>query len=195
MKKALLLIVMALVAATLLGRWMAADSGYLLVIRDQWRLESTLGFAVLVGLLAAVALVVLTLFLNLLWNAAEPLRASRRFRRKVAGRRLKSGFILLMDGEPEKAERLLVAAGRDGDWPLMAWLLATECARQRDDAEALERHLQAAAACRRGDAVAGLLRARFLLDEGRPDRARLALRDLAERVPGNRRVQVLYADV
>ena len=41
MKKALLLIVAALVAATLLGRWMAADSGYLLVIRDHWRLEST----------------------------------------------------------------------------------------------------------------------------------------------------------
>ena len=49
MKKALLLIVAALVAATLLGRWMAADSGYLLVIRDHWRLESTLGFAVLEG--------------------------------------------------------------------------------------------------------------------------------------------------
>ncbi|MCU5788375.1 hemY protein, partial [Alcanivorax marinus] len=60
MKKALLLIVAALVAATLLGRWMAADSGYVLVIRDQWRLESTLGFAVLAAILAAVALVVLT---------------------------------------------------------------------------------------------------------------------------------------
>lgn len=195
MKKALLLIVVALVAATLLGRWMAADSGYVLVIRDQWRLESTLGFAVLVALLAAVALVVLTLLLNLMWNAAEPLRATRRFRLGMARRRLKSGFILLMDGEVAKAERLLVAAGRDGDWPLMAWLLAAECARQRDDPEALERYLQAAGQCRRGDAAAGLMRARFLLDAGRPDRARLELRELARRTHGNRRVQALYADV
>ncbi|MBF1801112.1 heme biosynthesis HemY N-terminal domain-containing protein [Alloalcanivorax profundimaris] len=195
MKKALLLIVAALVAATLLGRWMAADSGYLLVIRDHWRLESTLGFAVLALILGAVALVVLTLFLNLLWNAAEPVRATRRFRLRVARRRLRSGFILLMDGEPEKAERLLSAAGRDGDWPLAAWLLAAECARQRDDGDALEEYLDAAARCRRGDAVAGLMRARFALDEGHPDRARRELQGLAERAPGNRRVQALYADV
>ncbi|MFP1682243.1 heme biosynthesis HemY N-terminal domain-containing protein [Alloalcanivorax sp. C16-1] len=195
MKKALLLIVAVLVAATLLGRWMAADSGYVLVIRDQWRLESTLGFAVLATILAAVALVLLTLFLNLLWNAAEPVRATRRFRLKVARRRLKSGFILLMDGELDKAERLLVSAGRDGDWPLVAWLLAAECARQRGDGEALERYLQAAAECRRGDAVAGLMRARFSLDQGRPDRARRELQELAERAPGNQRVQALYADV
>ena len=112
MKKALLLIVVVLLAATFLGRWMAADSGYLLVIRDQWRLESTLGFALLALILGAVALVVLTLLGNLAWNLAEPVRATRRFRRGVARRRLKSGFILLMDGELDKAERLLTAAGR-----------------------------------------------------------------------------------
>ena len=54
MKKALLLIVVVLLAATFLGRWMAADSGYLLVIRDQWRLEST-PLALLALILGAVA--------------------------------------------------------------------------------------------------------------------------------------------
>ena len=167
MKKALLLIVVVLLAATFLGRWMAADSGYLLVIRDQWRLESTLGFALLALILGAVALVVLTLLGNLAWNLAEPVRATRRFRRGVARRRLKSGFILLMDGELDKAERLLTAAGRDGDWPLVAWLLAAECARQRGDGEALEEYLQNAAKSRRGDSFSGLMRARFALDGGR----------------------------
>ncbi len=39
------------------------------------------------------------------------------------------------------------------------------------------------------------MRARFALDEGRPDQARRELQGLAERAPGNRRVQALYADV
>ncbi len=195
MKKALLLIVVVLLAATFLGRWMAADSGYLLVIRDQWRLESTLGFAVLALILGAVALVILTLLGNLAWNLAEPVRATRRFRRGLARRRLKSGFILLMDGELDKAERLLTAAGREGDWPLVAWLLAAECARQRGDGEALEDYLRNAARSRRGETFSGLMRARFALDDGRPDAAHQELKDLVEQAPGNKRVLALYADV
>lgn len=195
MKKSLLLIVVILLAATFLGRWMAADSGYLLVVRDQWQLESTLGFVVLITLLAAVALVVLTLLANWAWDVAEPVRATRRFRRRLAQRRLKAGFILLMDGELDKAERLLVAAGGTDDWPLAAWLLAAECARQRGDGEALEEYLQNAARSRRGDTFSGLMRARFALDDGRPEYAHQQLKALTEEAPGNKRVLALYADV
>ena len=80
MKKILLLLVLALIAAAALGRWMAADSGYLLLVRGNWEMDTTLGFAVLVMVLAAVALVVATLILNGLWQLAEPVRATRRFR-------------------------------------------------------------------------------------------------------------------
>ena len=51
MKKVALLIVIALVAALALGRWMAADSGYVLVIRDDFSMDTTLGFVVLAALL------------------------------------------------------------------------------------------------------------------------------------------------
>ena len=124
MKKVALLIVIALVAALALGRWMAADSGYVLVIRDDFSMDTTLGFVVLAALLTAVAIVILTLLGNAAWNALEPVRATRRWKKAVAARRLRSGFLQLVDGEQEKAERLLVAAGEDGDWPLLAWLLA-----------------------------------------------------------------------
>ena len=58
MKKVVLLIIIALVAALALGRWMAADSGYVLIIRDSVSVDTTLGFVVLMALLGAVALVV-----------------------------------------------------------------------------------------------------------------------------------------
>lgn len=195
MKKALLLIVVALLVATFLGRWMAADSGYVLVIRDHWRLETTLGFSILLAIVLAVALVVLTLLANLAWNLVEPVRATRRFRRRRALRRLKAGFIHLLDGELDKAERLLSAAGQHGDWPLMAWLLAAECAHEKGDREALEGYLQEAAGERRGELVSGLMRARFALEDGRPDEARRLLNKLVEQAPNNKRILAFYADV
>lgn len=195
MKKAVLLVVLVLVAATLLGRWMAADSGYVLVIRDNWEMESTLGFVVLAGLLGAVALVVLTLLANLAWNLAEPVRATRRFRQRTAHRRLKAGFVQLVDGELGKAERLLVAAGEHGDWPLLAWLLAAESAHEKHDGEALKRYLNRAAGERRGDLIAGLMRARFALQDNRAEDARQILKRLADSAPHNKRTLALYADV
>lgn len=195
MKKALVLILVALVAATLLGRWMAADSGYVLAIRGNWVMDTTLGFMVLVLILAAVALVVLTLLVNLLWNAAEPMRATRRFRQRTARRRLKSGFTQLVDGELDKAERLLTAAGEKGDWPLAGWLLAAEAAREKQDGEALEQYLERAAGERRGDLVSGLMKARFALTDGQPEQARQLLEPLFRRTPNNKRVLALYADV
>ncbi|ERS13838.1 heme biosynthesis HemY N-terminal domain-containing protein [Alloalcanivorax xenomutans] len=195
MKKILLLLVLALIAAAALGRWMAADSGYLLLVRGNWEMDTTLGFAVLVMVLAAVALVVATLILNGLWQLAEPVRATRRFRQSVARRRLKSGLVLLVDGDIKKAERLLSAAGREGDWPLAAWLLAAECARERGDGEALEQYLGEASADRRGLLMSGLMRARFALDDGQPEQARHELEALLKQAPNNRRVLTLYADV
>lgn len=195
MKKVVLLVIVALVAATLLGRWMAADSGYLLVIRDNWEMETTLGFAVLVGLLGAVALVVLTLLGNLAWNLAEPVRASRRFRQRTAHRRLKTGLVQLVDGELDKAERLLVAAGENGDWPLLAWLLAAETAYEKHDGQALDRYLTNVAEQRRGELIAGLMRARFALQDNRPEEARQVLKRLAEEAPHSKRILALYADV
>lgn len=195
MKKAVLLAVVVLVAATFLGRWMATDSGYVMVIRDNWEMDTTLGFAVLVGILAAVALVILTLLVNLLWNLAEPVRATRRFQHRTAHRRLRKGLLHLVDGELGKAERLLAAAGEKGDWPLLGWLLAAEAAHEKNDIEAQERYLDNAAGERRGDFVAGLMRARFALAENRVEDARQILKRLAESAPNNKRVLSLYADV
>lgn len=195
MKRLVLLVVVALVAALALGRWMAADSGYVLVIRDSWQVDTTLGFATLLALLAALTLVVLTLLANAAWNVAEPLRATRRWKKAVAARRLRSGFLQLVDEENEKAERLLVPAAENGDWPLIGWLLAATSAQERKDADATRRYLDNASEDRRGQLVAGLLKARFALAEGNPDQARQELKVLADMAPGNKRILKTYAEV
>ena len=195
MKKIALLIVIALVAALALGRWMAADSGYVLVIRDDFSMDTTLGFVVLAALLAVVAIVILTLLGNAAWNILEPVRATRRWKKAVAARRLRSGFLQLVDGEQEKAERLLVAAGEDGDWPLLAWLLAAEAAQEQENVEASQRYLDHASSDRRGRLVAGLMKARFALDDGYPEQARQELKVLADLAPRNKRILRTYAEV
>ncbi|WP_290523963.1 heme biosynthesis HemY N-terminal domain-containing protein [Alcanivorax sp.] len=195
MKKVILLVIVALVAALVLGRWMAADSGYVLVIRDDFSMDTTLGFVVLMLIVAAVALVVLTLLGNAAWNALEPVRATRRWKKAVAARRLRSGFLQLVDGELDKSERLLVAAGEDGDWPLLAWLLAAEAAQEQEKMEASQRYLEKAGADHRGRLVAGLMKARFALDEGYPDQAREELKVLADMAPRNKRILRTYAQV
>ncbi len=195
MKKVALLIVIALVAALALGRWMASDSGYVLVIRDDFSLDTTLGFVVLAALLAVVAIVVLTLLGNAAWNVLEPVRATRRWKKAVAARRLRSGLLQLVDGEQEKAERLLVAAGEDGDWPLLAWLLAAEAAQEQENVEASQRYLENASSDRRGQLVAGLMKARFALDDGYPEQARQELKVLADLAPRNKRILRTYAEV
>jgi len=195
MKKVALLIVIALVAALALGRWVAADSGYVLVIRDDFSLDTTLGFVVLAALLAVVAIVVLTLLGNAAWNVLEPVRATRRWKKAVAARRLRSGLLQLVDGEQEKAERLLVAAGEDGDWPLLAWLLAAEAAQEQENVEASQRYLENASSDRRGQLVAGLMKARFALDDGYPEQARQELKVLADLAPRNKRILRTYAEV
>ncbi|MEE3319873.1 MAG: heme biosynthesis HemY N-terminal domain-containing protein [Pseudomonadota bacterium] len=195
MKKVILLVIVALVAALVLGRWMAADSGYVLVIRDDFSMDTTLGFVVLMLIVGAVALVVLTLLGNAAWNALEPVRATRRWKKAVAARRLRSGFLQLVDGELDKSERLLVAAGEDGDWPLLAWLLAAEAAQEQEKMEASQRYLEKAGADHRGRLVAGLMKARFALDEGYPDQAREELKVLADMAPRNKRILRTYAQV
>ncbi|MCK5887899.1 MAG: heme biosynthesis protein HemY, partial [Alcanivorax sp.] len=105
------------------------------------------------------------------------------------------GFLQLVDGEQEKAERLLVAAGEDGDWPLLAWLLAAEAAQEQENVEASQRYLENASSDRRGQLVAGLMKARFALDDGYPEQARQELKVLADLAPRNKRILRTYAEV
>lgn len=195
MKKVALLIVLALMGALFLAHWLLADTGYVLIIRDTVSIETTLGFVLLVQILLLVGVVVLTLVGSAMWNLLEPLRATQRWKNWVASRRLKSGFLQLVEGQAERAERTLSAAAEQGDWPLLANLLAAEAAHEQGERQRAQTHLANATQVHRGGLVSRLMEARFALDYRDYAHARQVLAQLSDQAPNNRRVLRMYAQV
>lgn len=168
MKRALLLLVLALLAAALLAAWMLQDPGYLVVIRDNWRLEMTLGFAVLLGSLALVLVIAATLLAAATWDLVSPFQLRGRWGRRLARRRLVAGFHALVAGKWKQAERLLAAAAVDPDWAVPALLGAAMAADQLGDEQGAQAALSAAGNQKRGALPAGLAQATLLQRGGYP---------------------------
>lgn len=180
MKRVLLLVVLTLLAVVLLARWLLADPGYLVIMRNQVEVEMTLGFAMLLGLAGFVATVAATLFLSALWDVASPFQLRGRWGRRLARRRFVAGFHALAAGKWKQAERLLVAAAVDSDWQVQALMGAALAADQAGDDHAVNAHLRAAGNVRRGSVPAGTLRAWRLLRGGYPVEALGILRALRD---------------
>lgn len=195
MKRLFLLLVVALATALGFAWWLTDDPGYLLIIRDNWEIETSLAFALLVLVLGAILLVVLALSLASLWNLLAPLRMSERWRRQLAGRRLKSGLYALLEGRWKKAEKQLAAAARRGDWSLPGWLGAALAAEMGDQRQRTREHLAEAARCPKGDLPAGLLLAWLATGEGALPRARAELEILQRKYQDNPLVLRQLAEV
>lgn len=182
MKRLLLLLVTVLVAGALAARTLMRDTGYVLIVRGPWEIETSLGFALLTLLLLGVVLVLGTLLLAGFWRRLSPGAWHRRLRGPVARRRLKLGFRALTEARFDKAERLFRAAG-SGDWPLAAWLGAARAAHRAGRTERAREHLDQARALDDGDLPAQLWLARLDRDQGELARARQRLTELAGRYP------------
>lgn len=195
MKRLLLLMAAALAAGGLLARWLMRDPGYVLIIRDNWQVETSLGFLLLVLLAAAVALVLLTLVLAGLWDLLAPARVRNRLRGYVSRRRLQLGMVALAQERFQRAERLLTAAAEHGEWPLAAWLGAARAAAARGHIDTAQACLDRARACRDGQLPAGLEGARMALAEGDLGGARQELEALADRWPNHGQVVRLRMEI
>ena len=187
----LLLLIVIVVAAALGGRWLLADPGYVLVIRDNLRLESTLGFALLALLCAAVLLAVLTLLLAALWDISG-LGRNSRWHGWLARRRLKSALLAMIDGDWPRAARLFHSTA-DSEWSVAAGIGEALAARAAGDDEQARAALEQLAGQRHGQLAADLMMARMLLDEGAVRQARARLEGLSGKsVKGNpHRVRLL----
>ena len=178
MKRALLLLILVLLAVVLLARWVINDPGYLVLVRDQWQIEMTLGFATLALALLLAGTVAITLLLAALWDLVSPFQISGRWGRRLARRRMVAGFHALVAGKWKQARRLLSAAAVDSDWAVPALLGAAMAADQLGDKHAMHAALKAAANRRRGALPAGLAEAWTLQREGYANEAMGVLRAL-----------------
>ncbi len=166
MRRFVLLLVLALLAALVAGNWILTDPGYLYLSRSDWELETTLGFAAVVQVLLLITLTSVLLILASAWNLLAPKRAAGRWRRFLANRRLKSGLNALLEGQWKKAGRQLASSAKQGDWPLPALLGAAVAAHLDGDRSASQHHLMQASAEPGGKLPAGLLTAHIAMTEG-----------------------------
>lgn len=145
----LLLVLLVLLAAGSFGQWLLNDAGYVLVSRGHWRLETTLGFILLLLVcLWLVSLLALTLLLWT-WRRLAPGYLSQRMTGYLTRKRLTRGIKLLGQGRWQRAEKLF-AATTSADWPLPGQLAAAFAAHQQGKPDDREAYLKAA-----GDDAAG----------------------------------------
>lgn len=194
MKQLLLLLALMLAAGIGAALWVLDDAGYVLVMRDGWQLETTLGFALFVLLLAATATAVATLLLATVWDVLSPFGVGGRWRTYLARQRMQSGFYALVDGHWQKAGRLFAAAARVPEWRVMAALGAAQAAFEQGDDEQMRAWLAVAQQDKRGRVAAGLLAANLALQQGYPGEARNELMTLRDVAPKNPRLLRLLGD-
>lgn len=161
--------------AWLIGR----DPGLVLIERGDWRVETTLAFAV--ASLVGVGLLLAALVALVRW----PLRAWERRQRRRALTRLGQGLRARLEGRLERAANQLAAAGTHGEITECALLAAGDTARARGDTATLATLAERLAAMRGASGAATVLRAEAAMAAGRNDAviAELAAAEAAADLP------------
>lgn len=153
--------------AVIVGQWLLADPGYMLVRFRGYDYTTTVAAAV-IG--TAVALFVLWLLVKLV---TLPFRSWRAHRDRRARVRLGEGLEALHSGHYDRAGKLLAAAADDGDAEAGARIAAVQAALARGDHAAA--HAQLTALAERHPAARAIATAEIALREHRPTDALVAL--------------------
>ena len=198
MKRAFILVVVAIVVATLLGIAVAKHSGYVLIAYDSFRYESSL-WATL-ALLAAVVLLLwlLKLVIGLVLTSTGVVNPwSRRNRSRRTRLAIEQGQLDLAEGRWASAQRHLHRAAEAERQPLLYYLgaarAANELGRSEDSDNLLERALERQP---QAELAIALTHAQLQVDRGDTDAALETLQAMHERHPHNaqvlRQLQRLY---
>ncbi|MGE8406093.1 MAG: heme biosynthesis protein HemY [Pseudomonas sp.] len=198
MKRAYLLVVVAIVVATLLGIAVAKHSGYVLIAYDSFRYESTLWatLALLVAVVLAVWL--LRVLLGLVFVSTGVVNPwSRHNRSRRTRLAIEQGQLDLAEGRWASAQRHLHRAAEAERQPLLYYLgaarAANELGRTEDSDNLLERALERQP---QAELAIALTHAQLQVDRGDTDAALVTLQAMHERHPHNaqvlRQLQRLY---
>ncbi|MDD0976683.1 heme biosynthesis HemY N-terminal domain-containing protein [Pseudomonas fontis] len=198
MKRTYLWVVLAIVAATLLGIAVARHSGYVLIAYDTFRFESSL-WGTLGLLLAIVLLLWLVRFLvGLVLTSSGVVNPwSRRNRSRRTRLSIEQGQLDLAEGRWASAQRHLHRAAEAERQPLLYYLgaarAANELGRTEDSDNLLERALERQP---QAELAIALTHAQLQMDRGDSQAALETLQAMHERHPHNaqvlRQLQRLY---
>lgn len=179
MKRLLIIVLVALglVAAAFIAPYLLEDPGYVMMDVGPWRIEMSL-LALAGGvLLAWVGLSLATTLIRM------PGRVIRRAREQRSRRQLEKGFLALIEGDWQRAERSL-RKSLDYRSSTAGYLAAARAAQGGGKPTERDRLLKLAdARYGRRHFVTGMARARMLIGEGRIEESVPVLEDLHLRKP------------
>lgn len=142
MNRSLILLLVALVAAGVLGTLIARDPGYVMIAWDGHTLQT--GLWVLVALIALVLVTGFYLFrfVRFLLATGGLVRSWRSEKQRNKARaQTARGIVLLTEGAVERAEKLLKNGAGSIDYPVVNFLQAARAADRRGDVDERERLL------------------------------------------------------
>lgn len=141
----LIAIIVALLAAVVLGLVLVREPGYVLIALGEWSLETTLSLLVFALLLGFAALYLALRFFAGLRRAPQRLQHWDRRRKALRARNaLNRGLIELSEGNWSGAEKRLLKHVGDSDNPLMNYLAAARAAQQQGAHERRDHYLRLA---------------------------------------------------
>ncbi|WP_175652593.1 heme biosynthesis protein HemY [Pseudomonas sp. Marseille-P9899] len=198
MKRAYLLVVVAIVVATLLGIAVARHSGYVLIAYDTFRYESSLWATLALVAAVILALWLLRVVIGLVFTSTGLVnpwsRHNRSRRTRIA---IEQGQMDLAEGRWASAQKHLHRAAEAERQPLLYYLgaarAANELGRTEDSDNLLERALERQP---QAELAIALTHAQLQVDRGDTEAALVTLQTMHERHPHNaqvlRQLQRLY---
>ncbi|TDJ37249.1 MAG: heme biosynthesis protein HemY [Gammaproteobacteria bacterium] len=195
MKVGLLVLAIAVVLGGLVGTLVVRDAGYVLVSYDDFAVETSLWFAVLM-LLGLYFLIRFTVFLS-----TRLLRGGGNFgtwnrRRKVRGARQQTvqGLLLMAEGQWAEAKKLLVMAATEVRSPLINYLNAARAAHELSDVEGRDDLLRKAHETTPGSRFAvALTQAQLQISIGQWEQCLATLLQLRSEAPKHTLVMTMLA--
>lgn len=187
--------VVVLLAAAMLSLLLMDDPGYLLIGYGHWTLETSVGAAAIVTLLAFLALHYGMRTIANLRGMPRRFRHWRQIRRGERARRyLSQGLVELAEGDWTAAEKHLLSHVNDSDTKLLNYLGAARAAQQRGDSDRRDVYLQQAhLSMPEADVAVGLTQADLQLAQGQLEQALATAMHLKQVAPRHSHVLKLLA--
>lgn len=179
-----------------LGIKIYQNPGYILVMYQQWAIETTTWFVVLIMLLLFLILHVL---INLLKNTAHlPDRIEHWWQRKRLRKSIKllnQGFCELITGKYKKAEKHLLKSAKKPELAFIDYVKAAQAANAQHESVKRDKYLlKAQALDPRHDHVIDILRVDFYLDNHQAEEALALLLKLHQEKPKDGHVLQLLTE-
>lgn len=195
--KMLIVIILALAAATTIGLVSVDDPGLMVLSYGQHSLELPL---VLALLFLAIAFAILYLLFNFLFSVLRAPKKAKRWNQQRQNKNAQTdtlrGYARLIEGDWAHGEKALLKRMQHCKTPMLNYLGAAYAAQQQQHYDKRDAYLAAAEKIDPANRMAiDITRARMLTQAGDYDKARILLADMQRQAPSNKSILRLMADV